>query len=205
MKCVCMRVCNIFLLVFKYTWDSFFFAPILCPRPPPHSPYYLDTRRVFAPTNPILTSPTVVCLPSLSAISCIPLSRVLPPALIPVALYPLHNTSRIFTAPYAISGLWKIYVSLSLVPQRRRVLDLTTASDILDLTKPHIYEYSRFRLLLRIKAKRLCVTTTPIPGMMSVDYTIWVKIRLHSWQGWRYLSLFSFSTVSRSFIGVCHR
>ena len=93
--------------------------------------------------------------------------------LIPVALYPLHGTISVITALYAISGLWRIYAPFStVVPGLRRVLDLMTASDILALTKPHIYEYSRFRLLLRIKAKRLCVTTTPIPGMMSVDYTI---------------------------------
>ena len=80
--------------------------------------------------------------------------------------------------------------------------DLMTASDILALTKPHISEYSCFRLFLRSEAKRCCAATASIPGTTSADYTIGLKVCLCSRQGWRYLSLFSFYAVSRAFTYV---
>ena len=85
------------------------------------------------------------------------------------------------------------------------MLDITTVSDILYLTKLHISEYSRFRLLLRNKDKRLCTATAYTPVIMSVEYNIGVKVRLRSVQGCMYLSLFSFSTVSIYFTYVCCR
>ena len=73
------------------------------------------------------------------------------------------------------------------------MLDLTIASDILALTKPHISQYSCFSFLLTIEAGRRCATTASIPGIQSVQYTVGVKERLRSRQGQRYLSFFSFS------------
>ena len=68
-----------------------------------------------------------------------------------------------------------MYATLSLEPQRRRVLDLTIASDILALIKPHIYKYSRFSLLLSIKARCCCAAKDSVPVILSVEFTIGVK------------------------------
>ena len=82
------------------------------------------------------------------------------------------------------------------------MLDLTITSDILTLTKPHISKYSRFRLLLIRKAIHCCAATASATVIPSVEYTIGVKERLYSKQGWRYLSFFSFSAVARAFVDV---
>ena len=129
--------------------------------------------------------------------SCLPVGRVGRPA-----LYPFHVAISAITSPYARSGLWIIYTPLYLVPRRRRVLDLTTASDTLALTKQHISEYSRFRLLLKSEAKCRCTVTASVPIIYSTEYTIGVKVRLLSIQVWRYLSFFSFSAVTRAFTDV---
>ena len=81
-------------------------------------------------------------------------------------------------------------------------MDLTIASDIRTLTKPHISEYSLFRLLLSIKARNFCGTESYVPVILSMEYTIGVKERRHSRQGWRYFYFFSFSAVPRDFTYV---
>ena len=106
---------------------------------------------------------------------------------------------------YLSPKLLKIYASLSLAPWSGRFLDLTTASEILALTKPHIYEYSRFGLFLRSKARRCYAATSSIPGVLSMEYTIGVKLRLRSRQVWRSLYFFSSSAVSRDFVDVWRR
>ena len=74
--------------------------------------------------------------------------------------YPPHDASSAITAPSSIFGLCRVYAFLYLAPWRRRVLDLTIASDIQSLTNPYISEYSRFRLLLSREAKRCCAATS---------------------------------------------
>ena len=51
-------------------------------------------------------------------------------------------------------------------------MDLIIDSEILALTKPHIYKYSCFRLLLIRKARRRYATTASVPVIPSVEYTI---------------------------------
>ena len=58
------------------------------------------------------------------------------------------------------------------------MLELTIASDILALTKPHISEYSRFSLELSSATNLFCVVMESAPGIPSEEYTIRVKVRL---------------------------
>ena len=58
------------------------------------------------------------------------------------------------------------------------MLYITTASDILSLTKPHISKYYCFRLLIGTKAKCCCAATSSAPGNNSMKYNIKVKVRL---------------------------
>ena len=120
----------------------------------------------------------------------------------PLSSYPHHGASSAITAPYSISGLWWICTSLYLAPQRRRMLYLMTKSNILDLTKLHIFEYSYFSLLLRSESKRFCATTASVPVIPYVKYTLGVKLHLRSIQGWRYFSFFSFSAVVRALADI---
>ena len=99
-------------------------------------------------------------------------------------LYPLYSASSAIKTPSDISGLWQIYASLSLAPRKRRMLDLTINSDIRAITKPHIYEYSCFSLLLSSEARHCCATMVFVMGIPSVEYTIGVKERLLSRKGW---------------------
>ena len=55
-------------------------------------------------------------------------------------------------------------------------------SDIRALTKPHISEYSFFRLLLNSEDRRRCSATASVLGIPSAEYTIGVKERLLSRQ-----------------------
>ena len=110
--------------------------------------------------------------------------------------YPLHSNSSSITAPSARYGIWRMCASMYLTPWRRRVLDSTVSSDIQPLTKPHISEYSCFSLLLSSKDKCRCAATTSVIEIPSVEYTIGVKDRLRSIQGWRHLSFFSLSAVA---------
>ena len=79
------------------------------------------------------------------------------------------------------------------------MLDLTIASDIRALKKPYISKYSHVSLFLIREARHCCAATASVPGIPSVEYTIGVKERLRSRQGWRYLSFFYFSAVARAF------
>ena len=85
------------------------------------------------------------------------------------------------------------------------MLDLTFASDILDLTNPHIYEYSCFRLLLSSEARRLYAATASVLGIASAKYTIGVKYCLRLRQGWRYFPFFFYSDVDRYFADFWQR
>ena len=95
-----------------------------------------------------------------------------------------------------------MYASLSLTSRRRRVLDLTIASDIQALTKTHISKYYLFILLLSSENIYWCAAMDSIPGIKSADYTIGMKVHLSSKQGWRYLSFLSFSAVAKAFADV---
>ena len=70
-----------------------------------------------------------------------------------------------------------MYAYFYLVTWRIRVLDLTFASDILSITKPHISEYSRFRLLLNSEARRLCAAMASVLVILSAEYTMGVRER----------------------------
>ena len=89
--------------------------------------------------------------------------------------YILHGAISAITAPSTRSGLWRMYASLYLAPQRRRVLDPTIASDIQASTKPHIHKFSHLSLLLRSEDRRCYASMASIPGITSVEYTIGVK------------------------------
>ena len=53
--------------------------------------------------------------------------------------------------------------------QRRRLLDLTIASDILTCTKPHISEYSYFSLYLNSVANLFCAAKAFAPVIPSAE------------------------------------
>ena len=82
------------------------------------------------------------------------------------------------------------------------MFDLRTTSDILSLKKPHIYECSCFRLFLKSKSKRCCMEMASVPGILSKEYTIGVKVCLRSIQSWWYLSLFSFSVMAGAYTEI---
>ena len=69
---------------------------------------------------------------------------------------------------------------LSQGPLGRRLFDLTIASDILALTKPHISEYPRFSLYLSSADNIFCAAKASSPGILSAEYTIGVKVLLQS-------------------------
>ena len=116
--------------------------------------------------------------------------------------YNLHVSNSAITDPSYRFDLCRMYASLYLAPWRRRVLDLTIASETRSLMKPLIYKYLRFRLLLISKARRCCAATASVLVIPSAEYTIGVKEFLRSRQGWRYLSFLSFSAVARAFADV---
>ena len=157
-------------------------------------PIYADTAAPLLLIAVLLHIPTSEPLPSAR-----------PPSLWIPSLwghYPRHGAISSITDPSSIFCICRMYASLSLVRRRKRVLDLTIASDIRSLTNPHIYKYSCFRLLLSSEARRQCADTASVPGIPYVDYTIGVKEHQLFRQGWSYLSSFSFLDVARAFADV---
>ena len=68
--------------------------------------------------------------------------------------------------------------------------------------KPHIYKYSRIRLLLSSKDRSIYASTASVPGIPSAEYTIGVKECQCSRHCWGYLYFFSFYAVYRDFVDV---
>ena len=142
------------------------------------------------------------------------LSPVFQAALPPVSLYP-HLLLRFFyprqgassaiTAPSDSSGLWHICSSFSWWTCRSRVLYSTTAIDILAYTKPHISQYSLFRLKLRCEDIFQAAVRASFPSILSAEKIKEFKWRLQFIQSWRYLSYFSFSAFARALSGVMQR
>ena len=121
------------------------------------------------PISPLLYSDIVAPLPLIAVLlhllSSEPLPSARPPSLQLPSLwgaYPHHDASSAITAPFSRFILCRMYASLSLLPRRKRVLNLTIASDIRALMKPHIPEYYRFSLLLSSKAIRRYANTASI-------------------------------------------
>ena len=81
-----------------------------------------------------------------------------------------------------------------------RILDITTASDILACQKPHISHYSCFGLKLICEASLLCADKAYSLGIPSAEYTIGVKERLQSRKAWRCLYFFSLCAFVSTFL-----
>ena len=89
--------------------------------------------------------------------------------------YPRNGSISAITAPFSRFGICRINAYLYLEPQRIRVLYLTINSDIQALTKPHIYKYSCFSLLLSSKARCRCASTASVPVIPPAEYSIRAK------------------------------
>ena len=169
--CVCVCMCNILLVVFYAT------------------PHYLRRHR-----TPIIPSPSLYLIYADSKISLaihqqlpitIPMSLVLPPHVRPVFLpniWPRQGAISAIIAPSFSSGCCQMRAPFPRGPRRSRLLDLTIASYILAHTKPHVSEYSRFSLYLSSASNLFCADKTSAPGIPCAEYTIGVKVLLHSRQ-----------------------
>ena len=213
--CVCVYVHVCVCVCVTYSFSVFYFflsRPLPCSEA---TPKFAATTSFFLPfytpksLSPLLYANVAAPLPIFSILRHLsfyePPPSAQPPSLRLPSLwgaYPRHGDRSAITAPSSRLGLCRMYASLYLAPQRRRVLDLTIASDTRTLMKPHISKYSRFRLLLSSEARRRCAATAPVPGITSTDYTIGMNEHRSSRQGWRYLSLFYFSTIDRDFADV---
>ena len=116
--------------------------------------------------------------------------------------HPCHSARSDITAPSSGFCLCRMYVSLSLTPRRRNVLDLIIASDSQALTKPHISKNPRFSLSLSSESRSCCATTAYVPGITSAEYTIGLKELQCYRQSLMYLSFLSISSVDRDNLDI---
>ena len=147
--CVCVYVCNgfLFILIIYYIYPILLTESTLGFTTTPYfPPFFTPTARLprlYANISSARLFVTVLCF--FRHANC-PSSARLSSLWIPILWvpYPLHSASSTITASSTRSGLWPMYSSLSLFPQRRRVLDLTITINILAPMKPHISEYFCF-------------------------------------------------------------
>ena len=172
-----MRVCGCNVFLFR------FLLYLSCPLPscsvtPEFSATLFSPLPYYTPAHPLpLLYANVAALLLLIAAPLHFLSFEPPPSDWPPILrlpslwghYPRHHSSSAITAPFSRLGLYQMNTFLSLAPRWRTVLDLTIASDIQALTKPHISKYSCFSLLLSNKARHHCATTASVLVIPSAE------------------------------------
>ena len=178
--CVCVFVCNGFLFVFII----YCICPLLCYKStleftatPSFILIYANTTSTSAIRRFIYHAPTCFRPLVYSVVSSThwPHGCIYSVSLAYIFLI-LSTVQAVPSLPHPPDQVSvNIYISLYLALWRRRVLDLTIASVILSLIKPHISEYSHFNLLISSKARRHCAATTSVQGIPSTQYTIGEK------------------------------